>query len=458
MKKKSSKFKILIMAFLLMLALIVLLVVVTILFHKDDNKILEESNNTVNEISNNEINNEISNDNEINIPNSNTNSNTTNGDTNEEVEKLTRDRSLDTYFWVRDRLSEYYTDSDNIDITNIIDKDVIKANGLNEENAKQYVGFKSAMFRIDAIYKQILDKKQELYVVKHVYGNNENDLKQAMVWIRKDNSTGCFSIYPYEYLQKYLNLKEGDVINLTPLKKIEENENNSYGEQEEITTEICMKELFEKYKFDLMLDREHLYNILDEEYRNMKFPKQEDLEKYINENKTELYLDKIDKFNVVNYDSYIEFKAICDSERNFVFKTIDMTDYTLLLDSYSILQNKVYYEAVMPSAKSKNCIDRIFKAINNNDYDFVYEKLNPVQKNNYYNDKKKFQEFLQKNFYKENNYELDEDYLILSDDVYQFDIKVTDATGEDVSYKRLVMTVTLQDDDDFVISISNKRK
>ena len=104
----------------------------------------------------------------------------------------------------------------------------------------------------------------------------------------------------------------------------------------------------------------------------------------------------------------------------------------------------------------KKAVERIIQAINYGDYEFVYEKLNQVQKNNYYKNYNDFKEYITKNFFKENNYELGDDFLIVSEGkVYQFDVKITDATGEDYSYGKFVMTVTLKDND-FEISITTQ--
>mgnify|MGYP002544218377 CR=1 FL=1 len=46
--------------------------------------------------------------------------------------------------------------------------------------------------------------------------------------------------------------------------------------------------------------------------------------------------------------------------------------------------NKDTYNAFLPAARAKYCINRVVEALNYKDYDFIYSKLNPVQKNNYY--------------------------------------------------------------------------
>lgn len=49
----------------------------------------------------------------------------------------------------------------------------------------------------------------------------------------------------------------------------------------------------------------------------------------------------------------------------------------------------------------------------------------------------------------------DDNYLIISDNVYQFTVTIRDATGGEFTYSKFTMAVTLKDDADFIISIVN---
>ena len=219
-----------------------------------------------------------------------------------------------------------------------------------------------------------------------------------------------------------------------------------------------MKGLFERYKFDLLIDREHLYSILEVDYKNSKYSDLDDLKKYINDNKTDLYLDAISEYKVIDYNAYVEYRAICKSQRNYVFNVKNMMNYTISLDNYTIVQNKDTYNAFLPAAEAKYCIDRVVQAFNYKDYDFVYSKLNPVQKNNYFKNENDFKEYLSKALFEQNSYEIDDNYLIISDKVYQFNVIITDATEKNSLNMNYTMTVTLKDDADFSISIVNNNK
>ena len=128
-------------------------------------------------------------------------------------------------------------------------------------------------------------------------------------------------------------------------------------------------------------------------------------------------------------------------------------EYSILLDNYTteLPQYSEIYNSMLPSVQAKYCIDRVIKAVNDKNYEFIYNKLNIVQKSEFssYND---FVKFIKEIFYEENNYEFI-DYKKSSNAVYQYLVKITDKTEKTFSFRRLDMQVVLEDDTDFMIGI-----
>lgn len=461
-KRESDNIKRLAIVLAFVLIIITLLIIFILITHKESDDI-PDSNNIVNNIVNNTTildHNEINGTQNIDTTNSN---NSTNNDnqSNNNINKLRKITDMESYFWLKDRLYSYYSLNDFDDPMNLMDRDVIDELELTNENYREFNDFDGPTFRIDEIYEQILDNNKILYVVKHKYGKDEQDVKDSLLIHKTDMNNETFSIYPYEYLRtkNYTDFKEGDIVTIDDKKSIVENDGNKYTEDDDdIDVETCMKGLFERFKFDLLLDNNHLYSILEVNYKDTKYSTLEELKQYIKNNKTDLYLDMLSEYKVINYNDYVEYRAICNSQRNYVFNVKNMMDYTISLDNYSIVQNKDTYNAFLPVAQAKYCVDRVVQALNYKDYNFVYSKLNPVQKNNYYKNIEDFKDFISKNSYQENKYEIDNEYLILSDSVYQFKVKITDATAKDFSYMKYTMTVTLKDNEDFFISIVNGEK
>ena len=59
-------------------------------------------------------------------------------------------------------------------------------------------------------------------------------------------------------------------------------------------------------------------------------------------------------------------------------------NYTILLDDYLIVEDKENYDALLPQVQAEYCVKRVIDSINDGNYEFVYDKLNEIQKNNYY--------------------------------------------------------------------------
>lgn len=458
-KRKPEDIKRLITVLAFIIIIIVLVIILILFAHKKSDDFPKNNNTSNNDTSVNNTNNKDDSVTNSNIIDSNNTDNNTQSNINTgTLEKII---DLESYFWLKDRLSFYYSSNELEDPTMLMDKTVIDELGLTVDNYRNFNNFDGPIFRMDEIYKQNLNQNEILYVVKLRYGKSEKDVKDSIVWVKKDLSSRTFSVYPYEYLKlkNYTNFQEGDTVPVDGSKSIEKNRENSYLENEdddiEDDTKLCMKGLFERYKFDLLIDREHLYSILEVDYKNSKYSDLDDLKKYINDNKTDLYLDAISEYKVIDYNEYVEYRAICKSQRNYIFNVKNMMNYTISLDNYTIVQNKDTYNAFLPAAEAKYCIDRVVQAFNYKDYDFVYSKLNPVQKNNYFKNENDFKEYLSKALFEQNSYEIDDNYLIISDKVYQFTVTIKDATGGNFTYSKFTMTVTLKDDTNFEISIVN---
>lgn len=466
-KKKSDKIRNLIIVFALIFLIIALIVFFILITRKSQDKNSVKNEVPQNEVTNN-INNSIRNENTTNATNSNSTNditNTTNSSNLTEIEKayaemeksLKKVTDMKTYFLMKNLLTRYYASNDFENPVEIIGKEAINEMGLTKENYRKYNDFDAPIFRIDEIYEQRFGSGEYIYVIKHKYGKTNLDAKDSIIWVRKDNYNKLFCIYPYEYLKakNYTGFGDGDKIPKFFEDSIEENSENTYEDITTVDTETCMKGLFERYKFDLLADEIHLYNSLNEEYRNIKFPSIADLTNYIRSNKNSLYLDYLTGYKAERHSGYVEYSAVCGSKRTFIFNVNNMMDYNICLDEYTILQDEKEYNSYLSEAQSTACLNRVLMALNANDYEFLYGKLSVVQKNNTYRNINDFKNFIDKCKYEESIFEVDTDYLIVADNVYQFYIKVTDASKKDGSYKQLTIVITLKENSDFSMSIAS---
>lgn len=375
----------------------------------------------------------------------------------QERNRLVNVTNTNTYFLLKKCVNSYYSSIINENSLAIIDdkaKDEIDVKQIDILPYK-YI----PEFSIDKIYKQEIDWDQDMYVI-YYRTENGNSYKDAAIIIRMDTENQTFSVYPYEYLKKknYLDLKENDTIDTENLKEIQTSSLNTYTEISDIDIATYVTELFTRYKFDLQFDNEKLYENIVPKYKQEKFNTFEEFKNYINENKSTLYKEQVTDYKRTKYDNYIEIIGNTNQNRNYVFYVSNIMNYTIELDDYSVMsENKQdNYIQLLPQSKAKYCIDRVIEAINNKDYDFIYDRLNPILKSNYYSNKEDFIKFINQNFFNNNSYEIDEDYQRISSNVYQFNVKINNEEAEEFSYNWVKMSITLNDDTDFTVSIVKK--
>ena len=459
MKSKTNK----ILKYLIFILFIILaIIVLVILFFKTKN---DSENMSEFQVANTiddeyELDNNMP-DEELNDINTSTNTVT---DEDEEEKSLKIVTNTQTYFLVKQCMESYYanynsehyledeTENDNqIGLIDLIDFEARQALNINTDNVNNLYGktTDAQSFSIDKIYEQNLDNNKNLYVVYYRVQIGSK-VQPLSLFVKIDTYSKRFSIYPYEYLKayNYLELKDGDVVTINNLNEITANNANTY-DTEEITTgnEACVKELFKKYKFDLQLDLQNLYNHLEEEYKNARFGNYNNFVQYVNENKTDLYLDTLERYKSYSFSKYVELMGISFNKNYYIFNATSLTDYSIILDNYTTVlpQYIELYKGNFPSVQAKFCVQRFMKAINNKDYNFAYSKLVSVLKNNYYPSIDDFINKIQNNLFEKNRYEFDDGFAV-TDNVYQYNVKVYDEENEFNEAKTITATVTLLDD------------
>lgn len=342
-----------------------------------------------------------------------------------EEKKLVKKTDNESYFLIQECLQNYYVDD---------------------------------QFCIDEIYEQKIDLNKVIY---SIYYRLEDSLKSAEdlnMFLKLDKKNKTYLVYEHEFLSRnnMLNLKNGDRIYFDGLEEdIKLDGENKFDDSNiDINYEICMMELFQRYKFDLAFDTEKIYNKLDENYKNERFKTYDIFKNYINDNNEELINDQIIKYKVYNMDEYTQFIGVGESGRNYIFNVNNLMHYNIILDKYSIDTPEFIniYQSNMPSVRAKYCIDRVRKAINDKNYKYVYDRLDIVLKNNYYKNYNDFENFLKTAFFEKNTFQIGE-LIMITDNVFQYEVKVIDSTMQSKEIKELTMTVTIKDETDFSISI-----
>ena len=330
----------------------------------------------------------------------------------------------------------------------------------NHDISEFYGNINSCDFCIDKIYQANVSLSKEVYFVYYREQKNDTACESKSLVVKLDKKNLSFAIYPYEYLKakNCSELKANDLISLEIIntKDIENIQVNHYRVNDIIKDNLTYsKELFERFKFDTKYDLEHLYNSIDGEYKKTRF--NNDYNKfttYIN-NKKEEYSKEIYKgYQIFSNDKSLQLIAVSESNNHYVFNMLSLMKYSVQLDNYttSLPLYASLYHSSFPNVRAKYCIDRVRKAINDKNYEFIYAKLNSVQKSNYYKEYNDFVKYIQIYFYEKNKFEYG-DYVKVSEKTYRYSVDVIDANN-DSAIRKMTMTITLKNKEDFEISIT----
>lgn len=367
----------------------------------------------------------------------------------------------------------------------------------------------------NAIY-ELLDKQyindynitseNSIEVLSNVYKENENNYSQEIVYVRESSAK------PIHYIKGKIENNAGtenyyvtiywDLDNGTySIKPITENEYNQYISEElkeennfsieekqynelqkmTLTDEEKAEKYFKSYINNALYNIEESYRTLDEEYRNAKFPNIDTYIEYLLRKKEELQSMNTDNIKSINefaseteYNQYInslkfeglqqysftsktnEKSCICIDYYgyNYIFDITGAMQYTVILDTYTLDLPEFIerYDAGNDQTKLTLNAGKIIEAINNKDYEYVYNKINETFRNNNFSDISAFEQFIKNNFYDIN--EVQDFSYRQEGSVYICTIGLKNKENSSDLIKSVTILMELQDDRNFEISFS----
>ena len=318
------------------------------------------------------------------------------------------------------------------------------------------VGNKNAIYEmLDEQYSKNNELTSETCIdfLSEIYNRNENNYSQEVVYIRESSAKPIHyvkgTIENNEEIENcfftiYWDLDQG-TYSLKPITEIEYNnyiaqeekeENNfsiekkQYNSLERITLsdEEKAEKYFKDYIKNALYNIEESYRTLDEEYRNAKFPNIDNYIAYLLRKKEELQSMNTDNIKSISefaseseYNQYInslkfeglqqysftsktnEKTCICIDYYgfNYIFDITGAMQYTVILDTYTLELPEFIerYDAGNDQTKLTLNTGKLIEAINNKDYEYVYNKINPTFKSNNFSNISIFEEFIKNNFY-----------------------------------------------------------
>ena len=231
---------------------------------------------------------------------------------------------------------------------------------------------------------------------------------------------------------------------------------NSYNENREVgidETYSLLSGYVNQYKSYLDKNLEKAYELIDDEYREKKFQNSyEKFVKYINNIKQELSYKEMMSYTK-NNDGY---EVEIGEEDSFIFKTNELGKYTILLDSYTIKTQDFIdkYNELSATNKVGTNIDKIFKMLNNKEYEQIYDCLSDAYKANNFETYTKFENYIKEKFF-DYNY-VGESKVQEEQQYYLANIIYSDGIGSAAEYRKVSIIMRLDNDAEFTIAFANE--
>lgn len=282
-------------------------------------------------------------------------------------------------------------------ILNLLDYKYKESNSIDENNVSEFVnpididkysyravkqkvatGVDTTTFYIEG---EILDK-DTYEIISQVY---------YIVYIDYNNS--AFSVYPLESATDNLDQYIDDVA-------IERNNNNYVGTSRVSDEDMAFK-YFSDFKNSALKKTDYAFNLLDSQYRETRFENDKSkFDKYIDNNIDELRGLIIAQYSVNNYSDYTEYVCKDKYENLYIFKVTDFTEYTVTLDTYTIITDsfKNTYDGTNDQGKVMLNADKWIQMINNRDYTTAYKMLDETFRNNNFGSVDNFENYMRQNY------------------------------------------------------------
>lgn len=401
-----------------------------------------------------------------------------------EVDKLTE---RNEYYAVKQVISQYYNAINNLDanieeldiaiditseeqkqniidqyteqaidtLQDMIDVEAIKELSLKEENFVQKMKpYKSTNFTIEDIYYVRKSTNLSLYYIDGLLDKE----KQAQLIVKTDSYTGTFSIYPQEYIEKK-NYDKNSIqsnFNTEKIQYITKNNHNQY-KINQITDKIMAQYYLYDYGDMVSNHLEKAYGLLNETYKEKRFPTYEEYANYIQTSNKIYNLLELKSYSVKQKEGYQEFTCEDQYGNIYIFEEKSIMQYTVQLDNYT-LENETWnakYQASNSRDKAILNIEKFFEMLHMQDYKSAYSMLNENFKQNYFKTQIDFENYMKTHVFQYNEIEY-KGYSNQVTDIYTYQVVLADATGENTKKIEFSIVMKLLEGTNFEMSFTVK--
>ncbi len=288
-----------------------------------------------------------------------------------------------------------------------------------------------------------------------VYFNTTVAEEEFALVITMDSSKNSFFVMLKDYIDK-IGMKEENIIGKKveqKIQSIEQNEYNTYNITDVSETRY-VQELFEDYRRYLSNIPNKAFDMLDGEYRQKRFSNNiENFKNYISDNSSYILDMELSKYKINKYNDYTEYVCMDQMGKYVIFREKDIMEYSVLLDNYTV-DVKEFMEKYNQSNEQQKVgmnIQKVFLALNNKDYNYIYNQLDNEFKTNKFATFKEFEAYMKQNLFDTNIVKYDKFSKEGKTYIYELIVKPSE---EDENSKNMTVIMQLLEDTDFLISFS----
>lgn len=336
-------------------------------------------------------------------------------------------------------------------ILSMLNKDYVKKNNLTINSIYNTIKIPSEYTEVNI--NKMIYKDGETIQVYGVYAtlkdeiteNAQNENVYYIVTLDLDKMTYCIETIEASSISDIydLNLKSN-------INSIEANGYNAFT-YNRTTQQNTVQKYISDYKNLALRDVENAYLILNEEYRDKRFGNLEEYKKYISNNKDKIRKISIQKYMVNSSEEYTEYICIDSNNNYYIFRVTAVMEYSLILDTYTINLPEFTekYNKASESEKVALNVQKIFEALKNEDFKYIYNKLNNTFKQNNFNTIEKFENYMKQNY--PSNYEIEYGQSKEYGGNYTQEVILTDSEG---NKKNMTIIMKLKDNMEFEMSFN----
>lgn len=349
---------------------------------------------------------------------------------------------------------EHKKESINV-VYSILDENYIDYRNITLENLESKLSETNPLsVTIKDMYVAQKDENMEAYFV---YGNvrdiKTSEISDFSMMVKADMRNRTYKILLQDYIEeKYNNIQIGEKIKIDLPDKIEANKYNTI-DFEAVSDSKYVTDIIRTYKDNMKFSPEEVYNNLDSEYKEKRFKNLELFKKYVSEKVEEIKTLRVEKYQKQKYDNYVQYVCIDNNGKYIIINEVAPMKYSLILDTYTVdlPEFRAKYESVNNENKVALNMEKIKEAINDNNYKYVYGKLNEIFRNNNFETCNDFVEDFAPKFFKENTFRY-KNIEERNNNIYYITVLVKDKNDESQEKQNVKIVMKLLEDTNFEIS------